>query len=68
MGVTIATATTVITIGIITAGTIISIFIRGAIIVTEFGWPAPTVVPDTTAIGEARLKYVTACASHPLQW
>ena len=37
MGVTIATATTVITIGIITAGTIISICIRGAIIVTEFG-------------------------------
>ena len=56
MGVTIATATTVITIGIITAGTIISIFIRGAIIVTEFGWPTATVVPDTTAIGEARLK------------
>ena len=37
MAVTIATATTVITIGIITEGTIISIFLRGAIIVIEFG-------------------------------
>ena len=50
---TIPTATTAITIGIITAGTTISIITRGAIIVIELGWSAATVVPDTTAIGEA---------------
>ena len=53
MVVTIRTATTAITIGIITAGTTISIVPRGAIIVIELGLSLAMVVPDTTAIGEA---------------
>ena len=50
---TIPTATMAVTISIITTGTTISIVTRGAIIVIELGWSAATVVPDTTAIGEA---------------
>ena len=41
------------TIGIIIAGTTISIITRVAIMVSEFGWSVATVVPDTTAIGKA---------------
>jgi hypothetical protein len=58
MVVTIATATTAITIGILTAATTISIFTKGAIIVTELGWSVARVVPDTTAIGEARFTFL----------
>jgi hypothetical protein len=58
MVVTIATATTAITIGIFTAATTISIFTKGVIIVTELGWSAARVVPDTTAIGEARFTFL----------
>ena len=50
---TIPTATTAITISIITTGTTISIVTRGITIVIELGWSPATVVPDTTAIGEA---------------
>jgi len=50
---TTPTATTAITIGIITMGTTISIVTKHAIIVIELGWSAAAVVPDTTAIGEA---------------
>ena len=53
MATTIATATTAITIGIILAGTTISIITKDAIMVSEFGWSVATVAPATTVIGEA---------------
>jgi hypothetical protein len=63
MVVTIVTATTAITIGIFSAATTISIFTKGAIIVTELGWSVARFGPDTTAIGEARFTFLNSSSN-----